>query len=138
MVRQAEFVWFSFDGRVSRSSFLRKVWLIYVVQFLISLSLYFVHEAGFDKNCEVMTFVLLLGVIFVCDVCIWPLMVRRLHDLNLSGWWLMLSILVCGSPTLAKSIWIVKLLLLSCVKGDRRPNDYGVIEGRCGVPQRKS
>ena len=124
-----EFVWFSFQGRISRSSFLKRVWWVYVVQFLCSCFLCLVHETGFDDNCEILTFMLLLSVIVVCDVSVLPMMVRRLHDLNLSGWWLMLSILTCGNPMLAKIAWIVKLVIFSCVKGCCCSNDYGVAEG---------
>ena len=52
---------------------------------------------------------------------IWPctsMMVRRLHDMNRSGWWLLLGIIFFYLA------WIF-FLVLGCVKGTDGDNDYG-------------
>ena len=42
--------------------------------------------------------------------------VRRLHDINKSGWWLLLSITIIG---------LIPLLYWACKKGDDDGNKYG-------------
>jgi len=44
------------------------------------------------------------------------LSVRRLHDINRSGWWLLLSITLIG---------LIPLIYWACQGGDRVENDYG-------------
>ena len=44
------------------------------------------------------------------------LSVRRLHDINRSGWWLLFSITLIG---------LVPLIYWACQRGDRVENDYG-------------
>ena len=42
--------------------------------------------------------------------------VRRLHDINKSGWWLLLSLTVIG---------IIPLIYWVCKKGDEKENRFG-------------
>ena len=44
------------------------------------------------------------------------LSVRRLHDINRSGWWFLLSITLIG---------LIPLIYWACQRGDRVENDYG-------------
>ena len=42
--------------------------------------------------------------------------IRRLHDINKSGWWILLTITIVG---------IIPLTYFYCIKGDDGVNDYG-------------
>ena len=42
--------------------------------------------------------------------------IRRLHDINKSGWWILLTITIIG---------IIPLTYFYCIKGDDGVNDYG-------------
>ena len=41
---------------------------------------------------------------------------RRLHDLNKSGWWMLIGFTIIG---------LIPLLYWACKKGDDKPNKYG-------------
>ena len=86
-----------------------------------------IRNCAGDTNLDLVMFPLLVCVIIIGDVCALPIMVRRLHDMNLSGWWLVLNILVCGMPLLSKIMFFVKLLLLCSIPGVKHPNDYDVV-----------
>lgn len=42
---------------------------------------------------------------------------RRLHDINRTGWWQLISIVPC--------IGLIVLLVFFCTGGNRQPNQYG-------------
>jgi len=41
---------------------------------------------------------------------------RRLHDINKSGWWMLIGFTIIG---------LIPLLYWACKKGDDKPNKYG-------------
>lgn len=43
--------------------------------------------------------------------------VRRLHDINKSGWWILISLVPCVGGLI--------LLILDCIEGDPGDNQYG-------------
>jgi len=56
--------------------------------------------------------------------------IRRLHDTNKSGWWILLNFSIFFpliSPTLLlfSLIGISTLIYFYCLQGDNRTNDYG-------------
>jgi uncharacterized membrane protein YhaH (DUF805 family) len=62
------------------------------------------------------TFILYLGVAGILTLL---MKIRRLHDLNLSGGWLLLG----GIPIIS----FILLIYLLCRKGDPHPNRFGEI-----------
>ena len=116
--------WVTFSGRASRSEY----WyftLFYVVMMLL------VHVA--NRSLKVLgpatkgsLPLLLLGIvasliIIACIVWLFcaaiSVLVRRLHDVNHSGWWYWISLTGIGA--------IFPLLVWSCRKGTAGMNDYG-------------
>ena len=94
----AQFAWFflSFRGRISRQEF----WLGYVFTLAIMLvivpslqdiSLALSRPAGRPWYRDEIEMALLLGRTIASLIILWPLLalyVKRLHDLDFSGWWL--------------------------------------------------
>ncbi len=61
---------------------------------------------------------------FICLIPSWALMVRRLHDIGLSGWFLLLFVVLGFVPYLNILSGIV-LLALMCIDSKRTPNRWG-------------
>ena len=96
-----------FDGRVSRHKF----WIIALYSILVRIVLSFVGEL-----IPFLNFVSLL-YFFAILVPSVGLGVRRLHDLNLSGWFF----LICIIPIIGG----IALVLLFCLSGDKETNGFG-------------
>lgn len=96
--------YFKFEGRASR----RRFWMFMLFSFLIS--------------CFLGLIIPILAQIFGLIVLL-PgvgLTIRRLQDFNLSGWWFC----VCIVPY----IGILILILLLTFPGDKKVNNYGVVD----------
>ena len=92
----------TFEGRASRSEY----WWFILFQFLLNLGASIVDDSGTLNG--VVTLVLFLPGFSVY--------VRRLHDTDHSGWWVLISFTVIGLIPLF--IWLVSM-------GDPLPNRYG-------------
>ena len=112
--------WLDFNTRISRSEF----WWGYlgssVVGILVGLcigfvSVFFAAMMGWDVettvNLAILPFQLYLTVAAL------SLVVRRLHDLNKSGWWVLIVLTIVG---------VFILLYWYCKKGDEVENRFGV------------
>jgi uncharacterized membrane protein YhaH (DUF805 family) len=109
---------FSFDGRINRSRFWTGVAVlvaIYIVLLVLNLI------AGLMFGESVVT--LLVGIVSIAVylAMIWPsiaLGVKRFHDRNKSGWWVLISLV----PIIG-GIWY----LVECgfLEGTRGPNQFG-------------
>ena len=132
----ATFSWFflSLHGRISRQEFLLGYFGIGIVNALlvrIMLNItvpavrYYSDRRELDHADH-------WPVLFMILVILWPttaICVKRLHDLNLSGWW-MLSVFAISfvSNVIHVSVSIIVLLLvgvLSLIPGSRGPNRFG-------------
>jgi uncharacterized membrane protein YhaH (DUF805 family) len=79
---------FKFKGRSSRKE--------YVARLLLTVFIMFVGAYTIDLciNANLFTVMYVVGLCFLIDVLIFqyfPLSVRRLHDLNTSGWYVFLT-----------------------------------------------
>jgi uncharacterized membrane protein YhaH (DUF805 family) len=95
-----------FSGRAHRTEY----WTFTLVNAIIILAL----DLGATRSGVVGTvqllyelFVLLPGV---------AVEIRRLHDINRSGWWVLLAFTIIG---------VIPLIYWYCKAGDVGPNDYG-------------
>ena len=101
-----------FSGRASRSEywlFVLIFFIIYAVCFALDYNVIGIGPSGIPP----LTLIAYL-VHFVPGLAV---LVRRLHDIDRSGWWLLISLV----PVLG-SIW---LLVLLCSEGTYGPNEYG-------------
>ena len=78
--------WHQYDGRASRSEF----WQYFpICVFLISIN--------FFNQDPSSLFIIFYGPInFIFQICLISLTVRRLHDVNMSGWWTLLVFTYIG------------------------------------------
>ena len=104
---------FKFKGRSSRKE--------YVARLLLTVFIMFVGAYTIDLciNANLFTVMYVVGLCFLIDVLIFqyfPLSVRRLHDLNTSGWYVFLTFVPFCQ---------FFILWLMFKKGTQGPNKYG-------------
>lgn len=112
--------WLDFSTRISRSEF----WWGYlgsiVVGILVGLCIGFVSgfiAAMMRWDVETTVNLAILPFQLYLTVAVLSLVVRRLHDLNKSGWWLLIVLTIVG---------VFILLYWYCKKGDEVENRFGV------------
>ena len=96
--------YFDFETRSSRKEF----WYWQLFRILMFLSITFIESLGLSGILFISNFIFLIPEIAVS--------IRRLHDINKSGWWILLTITIIG---------IIPLTYFYCIKGDDGVNDYG-------------
>jgi uncharacterized membrane protein YhaH (DUF805 family) len=95
----------NFNGRASRSEF----WFWGLFAVLVGIVTQIIDAIiGMPLTNAIASLGLLLPGIAVS--------VRRLHDLDRTGWWLLLALTVIG---------VIVLLIWDCMKGTDGPNRYG-------------
>lgn len=94
--------YFKFDGREGR-----KVFLLFLLNQFIVNSILASISGGFLS----LIFSLLILLPFL------GLTVRRLHDINFNGWW----VLLCFIPV----IGVIALIVFGCIPGTEGENKYG-------------
>ena len=95
--------YFDFDSRSSRKEF----WFWQLFRILMFLSITYIESLGLNGLLLISNFIFIIPEIAVS--------IRRLHDINKSGWWILLTITIIG---------IIPLTYYSCLKGDCNTNDY--------------
>jgi uncharacterized membrane protein YhaH (DUF805 family) len=105
----------NFSGRASRSEF----WLFVLFTFVVSLMLVFLDPliAGvpfidYDEIFAPLSTIFTIAI-FIPSIAV---NVRRLHDVNRSGWWLLIELTVIG---------ILLILFWCCTRGDEGENRFG-------------
>ena len=106
-----------FNGRASRSEFWYWQLFYFVIQLPISIAIIIVSASdGPDGNAvaglNVLNFIFVLALLLPSFAVI----VRRLHDVNKSGWWYFIILTIVG---------IIPLFVWICTRGDGGPNKYG-------------
>ena len=96
--------YFDFETRSSRKEF----WYWQLFRILMFLSITYLESLGLSGLLFISNFIFLIPEIAVS--------IRRLHDINKSGWWILLTITIIG---------IIALTYFYCIKGDDGANDYG-------------
>ena len=102
-----------FNGRASRKEF----WTVMLFSVLISFALQLLYTLGFAISDNLGLLLALPFVIFSLGMVIPQLAVsvRRLHDTDKSGWWLLL-----GHSTIFGTIALIVVLSLASSEGDNR------------------
>ena len=96
--------YFGFETRSSRKEF----WYWQLFRILMFLSITYLESLGLSGLLFISNFIFLIPEIAVS--------IRRLHDINKSGWWILLTLTIIG---------IIPLIYFYCIKGDDGANDYG-------------
>ena len=105
---------FSFKGRASRREYIIRTILLPLFFIIIDLNLKYLDNT--KSWFFLITACLFLIVIWILMLQYFPLAVRRLHDLNLSGFCVIVSFVPFG---------LLLMLLLIFKKGTEGVNDYG-------------
>ena len=105
---------FSFKGRSSRREYVFRVVVISLVFSLVyyKFDIMIDQEGFFVPLCALL--LLIVHLLFLFQY--FPLAVRRLHDFNVSGWWILISFIPCGQLIV---FWLI------FKKGTEGVNDYG-------------
>ena len=110
---------FSQTGRIGRGSFWRLISLFVVVYFMAVMTALFMVEmlggsvsTDWDTSLSGAVFVLFVLAVWIAIVT----SVKRLHDLNRSGWWMLLGLI----PTIGALILFVWLGLNEGIEADNR------------------
>ena len=107
---------FTSDGRISRGEYIKK--FLFLLVSIIPLLIIFVFLIDFLGDFVEGILTLLFGIIMVfINISYLMLSIRRLHDLNKSGWLILIAIV----PLIDIALFIY---LLAC-QGTHGNNDYG-------------
>lgn len=126
----SSFSLFSFSGRVTRARWWGTNVCIYVGAFLAMV----VGGAltSIDKGAEMFlgcipySFVALFLVVWVIATALsLSVDVRRFHDIDKSGWMLLLFWALSFVPLVGSLAWMIKLFMLAFADGTMGPNRYG-------------
>ena len=104
---------FTFKGRSSRKEYIIKI-LLYTLILILGI---YTFDKCTDPNISTVTYVLCIDIISaILLIQYFPLAVRRLHDLNESGWYVLITFLPFGQ---------LLILWLMLKKGTSGINKYG-------------
>ena len=107
-----------FQGRASR----REYWMFMGISLLISIVLEIVDALVFGETP-------ILGILYTLAIFVPSLsvLVRRLHDTNRSGWWLLISVIPI--------IGIVVLFVFALQSSQNEGNRYGDVSERTRIAE---
>jgi len=102
----------NFRGRASRSEY----WFFTLFYFLVIFGAMILDIILFDIVYGLFYFITWIALLIPC-ICVW---VRRLHDINVSGWWWIPIAL-----TTFIFVGVIWWLVWAVQKGDEGSNEYG-------------
>jgi uncharacterized membrane protein YhaH (DUF805 family) len=108
----------SFEGRINRARYWTGIVVIIVVE-VIALAISAI--IGFILGNNIVTTLIGILAMIVCVAMIWPsiaLGVKRFHDRNKSGWW----VLIAFVPVIGGLWYLIECGFLEGTKG---PNQFG-------------
>ena len=113
-VRQAFSNGFVYRGRASRSAY----WWFVLFEVIVAvvLDLLFIIPAAANSSAVFAVFLIIFGVALIYLFLVGlSLLVRRIHDLDKTGWWVLIGLVPFGS---------IVLLVFSLLEGTPGPNRY--------------
>ena len=113
---------FSFKGRINRLQYL----CYQLVCLLVFVLLFLISEVALHIGLPVDVWIVVsLSFLFVwlCVSCI--VSTKRLQDINISGWCLLLGVMPTILGVMPTIGWIVLLVILCCIPGTPGINMYG-------------
>jgi uncharacterized membrane protein YhaH (DUF805 family) len=111
--------WFRIKGRSSRQEYILRFLMMWFFMgaFFIYGELYkLIDDNHFILLVAIIFLLIIVSVFFLSFIQIFFVTLRRLHDLNASGWWILITFLPFG-----------QLLMIGFIffKGTDGPNNYG-------------
>lgn len=80
-------------------------------------------EVALSKSATGLLIALAIGI--VTFFLLLPVSVRRLHDRNMSGWWLLAFMLGGMIPYVGSLVSIAQFVIMGCLGGTPGPNRFG-------------
>ena len=104
----------NFEGRSSRSAY----WWYILWSFIIGFVTVMLDAAFFGYNVEDPSDIALTNTLASLVMLIpgFAVTIRRLHDVNKSGWWILIGFTVIG---------VIPLIIWLCRSGDNQANRFG-------------
>lgn len=124
----------SFRGRAGRNEFWKFVFIVqFPVQIVIGCVMVYLvakydtcrltcSEMSCADICCFLGGMIALGIVSVLSIGV---TVRRLHDLNLSGWWLVVIIVLNSIKVLRVPSLVIGGIVLGCIPGSGGCNRFG-------------
>ncbi len=132
------FAWYflSLTGRIKRQEFSLGYFGLLAVCGLLSrllTEIAFFNTAGRTWYRDELAVALSLPFLFAMLILIWPFVaitVKRLHDINLSGWWMLLVLVIPFATRLIginpSTLMLIGYALLSTLPGSTGNNRFGI------------
>ena len=135
---------FSLSGRATRANW----WCTYIgVWFFcngVASVVFSMMGMGFENFTDMLWNLMyaygwLIALKILSNLLTWPVCVRRFHDLNHTGWFIVFFWLIGFIPFLNWISWLIEVILLGFVDGTIGPNNYGKDpRGRQGLFSRQA
>ena len=106
--------WNDFKGRSSRSEYWWATLFTYLVIILLQVAQVMLMQA--ESVLALLAMITILVFLLFLTIASFAVMVRRIHDVNRSGWWFLIYFTIIG---------IFVLLYWYVQKGDEADNRYG-------------
>ena len=101
------------NGRASRSEYWWFSLFLFIISFVTSFADFFLFtDLVFEDGISPIYIVAILATL-IPSIAVY---IRRLHDVNRSGWWMFIALTCVG---------IIPLLIWACSKGTDGSNDFG-------------
>jgi uncharacterized membrane protein YhaH (DUF805 family) len=107
----------NFQGRSRRAEYWWPVLFTFLVGIILQVVAGVLAASG-EAGAMIAGLIMLVYVVFILAIIIPSISigVRRLHDRDMSGWWLLLGLIPFGG---------IVLLVFFCLEGTRGPNKFG-------------
>ena len=119
---------FSLSGRATRANW----WCTYIGVFVFcaGVSSAVFSMMGFENGEDALRSLMrmsgwLIAGSILFNLLTWPVCVRRFHDLNHTGWFIVFFWLIGFIPLVGWISWLIEVILLGFVDGTMGPNNYG-------------
>lgn len=122
---------FSLSGRATRANW----WCTYIAVFVCIFGIgagigAAMASMGFENVEEALRSLMhmsgwLIALTILFNLLTWPVCVRRFHDLNHTGWFIVFFWLIGFIPLVGWISWLIEVILLGFVDGTMGPNNYG-------------
>ena len=117
--------WLSFSGRASRGDYWVFGLIIALVVGLIVVALMFLQPDMFSDHVMGGHVGMQVMLSFVFLILALPITIRRFHDLEISGWWVLWFYLLGLIPIVGWISGVIQFILLGFVKGTSGDNRFG-------------
>lgn len=123
--------WFKIEGRATRREYWSKIvpvfFMLFVVAVVVAVMIIDIGRRSCWVHGTTMFYlvIFLIGVAIVSHIVLLPVTVRRLHDRNMSGWFLLAFFVGSLIPVVNWFTQVAQFIIVGCLDGTVGPNDFG-------------